>query len=193
MITWERHETNSSPRKVHYTLRNSAGNSIIAVKGGHKKNSGRHMIYSVTWVYLYVFGSSSTVCEGTKWRRRRDVENFLTSITSTIPASSINWPITTEIVLALECQVLGKVNDNIELLCQDSGMRGCWFKCKILRTSANRLKVQYCDVIDVVGQAKLEVYEHILVQHLHPSAQLILLNNLPLKNKKKLSFQFMSQ
>ncbi|PHT30920.1 hypothetical protein CQW23_27257 [Capsicum baccatum] len=44
-----------------------------------------------------------------------------------------------------------EAGDNIEVLCQDSGMRGCWFRCKILRVSAKRLKVQYID-----GPEKLE-------------------------------------
>lgn len=47
---------------------------------------------------------------------------------------------------------------NIELLCQDSGFRGCWFRCKILQTSPdNRIKVQYYDVQDSDKSGKLEV------------------------------------
>lgn len=46
---------------------------------------------------------------------------------------------------------------NIELLSQDSGLRGCWFRCKILKTSLNRVKVRYYDVQDVDGPGKLEV------------------------------------
>ncbi|CAA0815431.1 agenet domain-containing protein / bromo-adjacent homology (BAH) domain-containing protein [Striga hermonthica] len=38
----------------------------------------------------------------------------------------------------------------------DSGMRGCWFRCKILHSAANRFKVQYFDVTDVDGPGKLE-------------------------------------
>ncbi|KAG8385858.1 hypothetical protein BUALT_Bualt03G0088900 [Buddleja alternifolia] len=55
-----------------------------------------------------------------------------------------------------EIQWLPKVNDNIELLSQDSGMRGCWLRCKILRSSQNCLRVQYYDVDDVDGPGKLE-------------------------------------
>ncbi|KAL7116796.1 hypothetical protein ACP275_03G028100 [Erythranthe tilingii] len=44
----------------------------------------------------------------------------------------------------------------IEVLCQDSGMRGCWFRCKVLYSSLRRLKVQHCDVNDCDGSAKLE-------------------------------------
>ncbi|KAK6124770.1 hypothetical protein DH2020_041491 [Rehmannia glutinosa] len=47
-------------------------------------------------------------------------------------------------------------NENIELLSQDSGMRGCWFRCKILRSSQKLLRVQYYDVDDVDGPGKLE-------------------------------------
>ncbi|KAK6124769.1 hypothetical protein DH2020_041490 [Rehmannia glutinosa] len=55
-----------------------------------------------------------------------------------------------------ESQVLSKGNENIELLSQDSGMRGCWFRCKILCSSQKRLKVQYYDVTEVDGPGKLE-------------------------------------
>lgn len=55
-------------------------------------------------------------------------------------------------------QMWPNVNENIELLCQDSGMRGCWLRCKILRSSTKLLKVQYHDVADVAGPGKLEVY-----------------------------------
>ncbi|PHT30935.1 hypothetical protein CQW23_27272 [Capsicum baccatum] len=49
-----------------------------------------------------------------------------------------------------------EAGDNIEVLCQDSGMRGCWFMCKILRVSEKRLKVQYYDILDCDGPEKLE-------------------------------------
>lgn len=49
------------------------------------------------------------------------------------------------------------VHQKIELLCQDSGVRGCWFRCKILKASLKNVKVQYADVEDVEGPGKLEV------------------------------------
>ncbi|CAN4126986.1 unnamed protein product [Withania somnifera] len=49
-----------------------------------------------------------------------------------------------------------EIGDNIEVLCQDSGMRGCWFRCKVLQVSQNRLKVQYDDIKDCDGPEKLE-------------------------------------
>ncbi|PHT30840.1 hypothetical protein CQW23_27177 [Capsicum baccatum] len=49
-----------------------------------------------------------------------------------------------------------EAGDNIEVLCQDSGMRGCWFMCKILRVSEKRLKVQYDDILDCDGPEMLE-------------------------------------
>ncbi|CAI9760233.1 unnamed protein product [Fraxinus pennsylvanica] len=55
-----------------------------------------------------------------------------------------------------QLQVQSKVNANIELLCQDSGMRGCWFRCKILQSLEKCMKVLYYDVLDVDGPAKLE-------------------------------------
>ncbi|KAK9269604.1 hypothetical protein L1049_001381 [Liquidambar formosana] len=41
-----------------------------------------------------------------------------------------------------------KVDEKIELLCQDSGIRGCWFRCTVLQVSCKQMKVQYDDVQD---------------------------------------------
>ncbi|MCD7451707.1 hypothetical protein HAX54_013090 [Datura stramonium] len=49
-----------------------------------------------------------------------------------------------------------EVGDNLEVLCQDSGMRGCWFRCKVLQVSQKRLKVQYDDIHDCNGPEKFE-------------------------------------
>lgn len=52
---------------------------------------------------------------------------------------------------------LFKVDEKIELLCQDSGIRGCWFRCTILRICRKQLKVRYVDVQDEDGCGYLEV------------------------------------
>ncbi|KAH7660589.1 Agenet domain plant type domain-containing protein [Dioscorea alata] len=49
-----------------------------------------------------------------------------------------------------------KVDQKVEMLCQDSGIRGCWFRCTVLRLSEKRLKVQYDDVMDEDGCGNLE-------------------------------------
>ncbi|XP_076895507.1 uncharacterized protein LOC143548147 isoform X2 [Bidens hawaiensis] len=41
-----------------------------------------------------------------------------------------------------------KVNEKIELLSLDSGIRGCWFRCTIMRVTSKQLKVQYDDLKD---------------------------------------------
>ncbi|KAK1306820.1 hypothetical protein QJS10_CPA10g01817 [Acorus calamus] len=51
---------------------------------------------------------------------------------------------------------LFKVGEKIELLCQDSGIRGCWFRCIVLQLSQNKLKVQYQDVENEDGSGNLE-------------------------------------
>ena len=51
-----------------------------------------------------------------------------------------------------------KVDDKIELLCQDSGIRGCWFRCTVLQISRKQIKVQYDDLQDEDGCGNLEVY-----------------------------------
>lgn len=49
-----------------------------------------------------------------------------------------------------------KVNDEIELLCQDSGIRGCWFRCTVLQISKRKMKVRYDDLKDEGGGGNLE-------------------------------------
>ncbi|CAO2823577.1 unnamed protein product [Amaranthus hypochondriacus] len=49
-----------------------------------------------------------------------------------------------------------KIDDEIELLCQDSGVRGCWFRCMVLETSRKNLKVQYCDLEDADKSGNLQ-------------------------------------
>ncbi|KAL3647189.1 hypothetical protein CASFOL_008157 [Castilleja foliolosa] len=47
-------------------------------------------------------------------------------------------------------------NEKVEILSQDSGIRGCWFRCKVLRSTQKRLKVQYCDLTKVDEPGMLE-------------------------------------
>lgn len=49
-----------------------------------------------------------------------------------------------------------KANEKIELLCQDSGIRGCWFRCTVLEVSKRQIKVQYDDLKDEDGCGNLE-------------------------------------
>ncbi|KAF3618021.1 putative calponin -like proteiny domain-containing protein-like [Capsicum annuum] len=48
-----------------------------------------------------------------------------------------------------------EVGGNLEVLCHESGMRGCWFRCKALQLSGKYLKVQYDDIQDCGGLDKL--------------------------------------
>ena len=51
------------------------------------------------------------------------------------------------------------VGDKIEVLSQDSGIVGCWFRCTVLKqcTSHNKLKIQYDDLQNADDCGKLEV------------------------------------
>nr|DAD20248.1 TPA_asm: hypothetical protein HUJ06_021711 [Nelumbo nucifera] len=49
-----------------------------------------------------------------------------------------------------------KVDEKVEILCQDSGIRGCWFRCTVLQASHKQLKVQYDDVQNEDGSGNLE-------------------------------------
>ncbi|KAH1040962.1 hypothetical protein AAZX31_09G012400 [Glycine max] len=59
-------------------------------------------------------------------------------------------------VIGPKPQLSFQVGAKIEVLCQDSGIRGCWFRCKILSMSPRLLKVQYDDLLDIDGPQKLE-------------------------------------
>ncbi|MQM03705.1 hypothetical protein Taro_036490, partial [Colocasia esculenta] len=52
-----------------------------------------------------------------------------------------------------------KVDEKVELLCQDSGIRGCWFRCTVLQLSQKRVKVHYDDLQDEDGCGNLEMFD----------------------------------
>ncbi|KAK4746345.1 hypothetical protein SAY87_012657 [Trapa incisa] len=49
-----------------------------------------------------------------------------------------------------------RVDSKIETLCQDSGIRGCWFRCTVLQVTSKQLKVHYDDLLDEDGSSNLE-------------------------------------
>lgn len=59
-----------------------------------------------------------------------------------------------------------KVEEKIESLCQDSGIRGCWFRCTVLQVSKKQIKVQYDDLQDEEGSGNLEVWGFTLYEFL---------------------------
>lgn len=67
-------------RVVHYYLKDSAGESILAVVGTER--SIRHMCYVVAEEFLEVFGMECSIPPGFKWRSRREVVDWLTSMLS---------------------------------------------------------------------------------------------------------------
>ncbi|KAL6520467.1 hypothetical protein OROHE_017055 [Orobanche hederae] len=75
-------------------------------------------------------------CETTRWGLKRKLKN--------------------EGLVENKLDVQEPGSENIEILSQDSGMRGCWFRCRILCSSQKLLKVQYYDVTDVDITEKLE-------------------------------------
>ncbi|KAI5056350.1 hypothetical protein GOP47_0028168 [Adiantum capillus-veneris] len=61
---------------------------------------------------------------------------------------------------------LVKVGNKVEVLCNDSGMRGCWFRCTVLETRSS-IKIRYDDVLEVGSNKKLE--ERVPVNSIAPA------------------------
>lgn len=67
-------------RVVHYFLKDSSGESILAVVGTER--SVRHMFYVVSEEFVKVYGDKNSIHAGFKWRSRREVVDWLTSMLS---------------------------------------------------------------------------------------------------------------
>lgn len=57
------------------------------------------------------------------------------------------------------------VSEKVEFLCQDSGLRGCWFRCTVLEVSRRQIKIQYDDIKDEDGCGNLEVLSLLSLSH----------------------------
>ncbi|XP_026392897.1 uncharacterized protein LOC113288151 isoform X3 [Papaver somniferum] len=77
-------------RLVHCYLKDSAGDSILAVIGTER--SVRHMVYVAEDDFLKVYGADLSITCGFKWRSRREVVDWLTSLLSKPPRDRINSP-----------------------------------------------------------------------------------------------------
>jgi len=83
-VSWEEHiiSQERGNRVVHYFLKDSSGNLILAVQGTER--SVRHMIYVVSDEFIDKYESMNYVNSSTKWRARRDVIDWLSRL--------VSWP-----------------------------------------------------------------------------------------------------
>uniref|UniRef100_A0A1J3I3I8 BAH domain-containing protein n=1 Tax=Noccaea caerulescens TaxID=107243 RepID=A0A1J3I3I8_NOCCA len=81
-VEWKEHFVSQERgnRVVHYFLKDSAGESILAVVGTER--SVRHMFYVVSEDFVRIYGSENSIHAGFKWRSRREVVDWLTSMLS---------------------------------------------------------------------------------------------------------------
>ncbi|ESQ42887.1 hypothetical protein EUTSA_v10012909mg [Eutrema salsugineum] len=81
-VEWKEHFVSQERgnRVVHYFLKDSAGESILAVVGTER--SVRHMFYVVSEDFVRIYCSESSIHAGFKWRSRREVVDWLTSMLS---------------------------------------------------------------------------------------------------------------
>lgn len=121
-----------------------------------------------------MFGLGDSVAKGNKRKRNcGEHESFLTSHTAMegLERKKLFLATLSKSHTAMEKRLLSfkngeslrlhiqlfKVDDNIELLCQDSGIRGCWFRCTVLEISRKKMRLQYKDLVDEDGDGNLEV------------------------------------
>ncbi|KAJ6749393.1 hypothetical protein OIU85_000074 [Salix viminalis] len=81
-VAWEEHIIchERGSRVVHYHLKDTFGDLVLAVIGTER--SIRHMAYVVSDEFLEAYGSNESINASTKWRARREVVDWLTSMVS---------------------------------------------------------------------------------------------------------------
>lgn len=100
-VEWKEHFVSQERgnRVVHYFLKDFAGESILAVVGTER--SVRHMFYVVSEEFVRIHGSESSIHAGFKWRSRREVVDWLTSMLSKQNTQG-NW---SSMHLSLSCTI----------------------------------------------------------------------------------------
>ncbi|KAJ0082777.1 hypothetical protein Patl1_09672 [Pistacia atlantica] len=79
-VAWEEHIIchERGNRVVHFYLKDTFGDLVLAVVGTER--SIRHMMYVVSDEFLNAYGSERFINASTKWRARREVVDWLSSL-----------------------------------------------------------------------------------------------------------------
>lgn len=91
-VAWEEHIVcnERGNRVIHFYLKDVSGDSVLAVIGTER--SVRHMTYVVSDEFMRLHGFEKSIIACTKWRARREVVDWLTSLVSRhlVPYSDIS-------------------------------------------------------------------------------------------------------
>ncbi|KAL2546391.1 agenet domain-containing protein/bromo-adjacent-like proteiny (BAH) domain-containing protein [Forsythia ovata] len=95
-----------------------------------------------------------------------------------------------KMLMRMQCLTIGS---QVEVLSQDSGIRGCWFRALIIKRHKDKVKVQYRDIKDATNDAK-NLEEWILASRLAVPDDLgirirgrTIIRPVPLSNKVRVS------
>lgn len=128
-VAWEEriisHEKGN--RVVHFYLKESCENSILAVVGTER--SIRHMIYIVSQDFADAYGYMGIVTAGTKWRARREVVEWLTEL-----VAEIRQPAAISSMLC-SCTIIK------ECLCCDSDKHTLLSVCVVIVIQMSRIAI----------------------------------------------------